>query len=331
MTVHPAAAAPLRYLSAADIDACLPSVEERLDLAQEALVALAHDQAEMPPKLGVHPRDGALLHAMPAWLRSRDLVGMKWVAAYPRNKARGLAPINGLVILNDAETGLPTWITDAARITAVRTAAVSGVAIRLLGRRDASRVAILGAGTQARSHLEVLAALLPSAEVLVHDRNPERAVAVAGEASSALGLQQVRAVDSVEEAVARTDVVITVATLGAEARRLGPADLAPGTLVVAVDFATYVSPLLAEAATPFTVDDRGQFLRYRELGYFDGYPDPGPVMGELVGRAEESRHRPSDGPPALVTHLGVGLADVVLADAICRRAAGAGAGQELAR
>jgi ornithine cyclodeaminase/alanine dehydrogenase-like protein (mu-crystallin family) len=330
MTVDPAAAAPLRYLSTGDIDACLPSVEERLDLAQEALVALANDDAEMPPKLGVHPRDASFLHAMPAWLRSRDLVGIKWVAAYPGNKRHGLAPINGLVLLNDAQTGLPTWIMDAGRITAVRTAAVSGVALRLLASDDVTRVAILGAGTQARSHLEVLAALLPDANVCVHDRHPERAAAVAQEADAATGGGSVSAAGSVEEAIDGAQVVITVATLGAEAKRLGPTDVAPGTLVVAVDFATYVSPELAEAAAVFAVDDRSQFLRYRELGYFDAYPDPGPAMGELVEGDGHARAG-SDERPVLVTHLGVGLADVVLADAICRRATAAGVGQELER
>ncbi|HVM29492.1 MAG TPA: hypothetical protein VM305_01790 [Candidatus Limnocylindrales bacterium] len=331
MSVEPAVAAPLRYLSTAAINACLPTVEERVDLAQQALVALARDDAEMPPKLGVHPREGAFLHAMPAWLRSGDLVGLKWVSAFPGNKSRGLPAITGLIVLNDPETGLPTWVMDAGRITAVRTAAVSGVAIRLLAPSDASAVAILGAGVQARSHLEVVAALLPRAEVRVHDRHPERAATVAREAGAALGEERVRPARSVDEAVAGADVVITVATLGAEARRLEARDVAPGALVVAVDFATYASPQLAESAAEFSVDDRGQFLRYRELGYFDGYREPTSMIGELVGRREQLDRRREDGRPALVTHLGVGLADVVLADAVCRRAASAGQGQELER
>jgi ornithine cyclodeaminase/alanine dehydrogenase-like protein (mu-crystallin family) len=322
---------PLRYLSTADIDACLPSVGERIDLAQEALVALARGEAEMPAKLGVHPRAEAFSHAMPAWLRTRDLVGLKWVSAYSGNKAIGLPAISGLVVLNDAETGVPTWLMDAARITAVRTAAVSGVAIRLLAAPDASRVALLGGGVQARSHLEVLAALMPSATVAIYDRHADRREGLAAEHNALAEREWARPAASAAEAVEGADVVITVASLGAKTQRLEPADVAPGALVVAVDFATYASPGLARAAATFAVDDREQFLRYRELGYFDDYPDPGTTMGQLAIDSGGTAQPRADGRTALVTHLGVGLADVVTADAIARRADWAGLGAVLER
>jgi alanine dehydrogenase len=317
------AAPPLRYLSAADVERCLPSVQERIDLAERALIALSAKDAEMPPKLGVHPREGALLHAMPAWLRSRDLVGLKWVSAFPGNKAHGLPAITGLVVLNDPETGLPTWIMDAARITAVRTAAVSGAAIRLLAPAHVSRVALLGAGVQARSHLDVVAALLPEATLAIFDRHPDRARALADEAGAEPGLGMVVPTESLEHALDGSAIVITLATLGAEAQRLQPADVGPRTLVVAVDFATYVTPGLARDARLFVVDDREQFLRYRELGYFDDYPEPAATLGELArARRAGSALGPAEAhdSPTLVSHLGVGLADVVLADAVAQRA-----------
>jgi ornithine cyclodeaminase/alanine dehydrogenase len=325
------AVAPLRYLSTADIDGCLPTVVERIDLAEQALVALARDDAEMPPKMGVHPREGALLHAMPAWLRSRDIVGIKWVAAFPGNKALGVPAINGLVVLNDADSGQQTWIMDAARITAVRTAAVSGVAMRRLAPPDARRVALFGSGVQAHSHLEVIAALLPSAQVRLHGRNSERAAALAAEANQSAGREWVRGAASVAEAVDGAEVVVTVATLGAQAERLGPSDVAPGALVVAVDFATYVAPELAHAAATFAVDDRKQFMHYRETGYFDGYPEPTTTLGELATSGLPPEAAREADRPTLVTHLGVGLADVVLADAIATTAQHSGAGQILER
>ena len=177
--IAPVDAPPMRYLSAAELDECLPDVPARIDLAARALVALGRGAAEMPPKIGVHPRPGALLHAMPAWLRDDDLVGLKWVSAFPGNRERGLPAISGLIVLNDPDTGLATWMMDAARITAVRTAAVSGVAIRLFRPAEVRRVAILGAGVQGRSHLDVVATLLPGAEIVLFDRHPDRAVALA--------------------------------------------------------------------------------------------------------------------------------------------------------
>src|SRR5687767_10801184 len=145
--------APIRYLSAADVEAAMPPIDERLDLARLTMTALATPGgAELPPKIGVHPRpDGSFAHAMPAHLRGEsaaaDLLGMKWIAGFGTNAARGLAAIHGLVVLNDPATGVPTAVLDAGAITARRTAAVSGLAIRQFAPRvdDRSpRVAIVG-------------------------------------------------------------------------------------------------------------------------------------------------------------------------------------------
>src|SRR5215217_8224067 len=132
---------PLRYLAAADVQAAMPPIEERLRLAERTLVALATPGAsELPPKIAVHPRpEGSFVHAMPAHLRdegpdaSPDLVGMKWVAGFPGNNELGLPSINALVVVNDPATGIPRAILDGGHITALRTAAVSGVAIREFG------------------------------------------------------------------------------------------------------------------------------------------------------------------------------------------------------
>jgi ornithine cyclodeaminase/alanine dehydrogenase-like protein (mu-crystallin family) len=111
---------------------------------------------------------------------------------------------------------------------------------------------------------------------------------------------------------------------------MGPEWLAPGTLAVAVDFATYASAELARDVQHFVVDDRDQFLAYREAGYFDGYPEPSATMGELLNSGSPAEVEPA-GLPALVTHLGVGLADVIFADALRRRAEELGEGIELER
>ena len=155
----PGASIPeLRYLSASDVMAAMPPLDERLRLAERTLTALVAD-AELPAKIGIHPRPaGSFVHAMPAFLRGsdpdggEDLVGMKWVAGFATNNALGMPSINAVVVLNDAATGLPTAILDGGPITALRTAAVSGVAIRrfapqLTGR--APRAALIGAGRRA--------------------------------------------------------------------------------------------------------------------------------------------------------------------------------------
>ena len=93
---------PIRYLAAADVAAAMPPIAERLDLAERTMTALVAD-AELPPKIGVHPRpSGSFAHAMPAHLRgadaagTADLLGLKWIAGFPANHQVGLASIHGL-------------------------------------------------------------------------------------------------------------------------------------------------------------------------------------------------------------------------------------------
>jgi ornithine cyclodeaminase/alanine dehydrogenase-like protein (mu-crystallin family) len=318
-------AAPLRYLSAADVTDAMPPLAERLRLAEQTLTALVHD-AELPPKIGVHPRaDGSFAHAMPALLRGADpegagvLLGIMWIAGFPANRERDLPAIHGLVLLTDATTGVPSAILDAGPITAERTAAISGVAIarfapEVVGRSP--RVAMLGAGVQASSHLEVLGHVLPGLELLIFDRHPDRATGLAGDAERTAGIQSARATATARDATQSADVVVTVASFAPADQRQPLIDewLAPAALVVAVDYATYVAASVARAAGLFLVDHREQFLANREAGNFDGYPDPSATLGEaiLAGTA-----RPASGR-TLVSHLG--LADLVFASAVVERA-----------
>jgi alanine dehydrogenase len=337
MTVRSVQTGPgLRYLSAADVRAAMPPLEERLRLAERTMTALADGSAELPPKIGVHPRpDGSFAHAMPALLQAtddrpdgaHDLLGIKWIAGFPANQATGMPAIHGLVLLTDPATGVPTAILDAAPITAERTAAVSGVAIArfapaVSGR--APRATILGAGVQGRSHLAVVGHLLSDVELTIYDRHPERAATLAEEAGRVAGIGRARTASSAIDATRTADVVITAASFGPTSERQSLTDewLAPDALVVAIDYETYVAASLARSAGLFVVDQREQFLANRDAGAFEGYPDPGATLGEAILAGTT---RPADGR-VVVSHLGVGLADLVFGDAILRRAEGAGLG-----
>jgi ornithine cyclodeaminase/alanine dehydrogenase-like protein (mu-crystallin family) len=98
--------------------------------------------------------------------------------------------------------------------------------------------------------------------------------------------------------------------------------LADEALVVPVDYATYCAAEVARDAALFLVDERGQFLANRDAGLFDGYPDPTATLGEAI---LDGTTRPRSGR-VVVTHLGVGLADIMFGAAILRRAAKLGLG-----
>jgi len=330
----PSADRSLRYLGAADVEAAMPPLDERLRLAEQTMIALVAN-AELPPKIGVHPRpDGSFAHAMPAHLRGTDpdggddLLGMKWIAGFPGNRHRNLPALHGLVLLADPSTGVPVALLDAGPITAERTAAVSGVAIArfapaVTGR--APRAALIGAGVQGRSHLPVLGRVLPGVELVIFDRHPDRAEALAATARTIEGIAAATAGSTARQAVRSADVVVTAASFGPVRQVMTPDWLTTDALVVPVDYATYCSAAVAREAAMFLVDQREQFLANRDAGLFEDYPDPSATIGEAI---VAGTRRPATGR-VVVSHLGVGLADLVFGSAILHRAEAEGLGTTL--
>jgi ornithine cyclodeaminase/alanine dehydrogenase-like protein (mu-crystallin family) len=333
---------PLRYLSAADVTAALPPLDERLRLAERTLIALADDSAELPPKLGVHPRaPSSFGHAMPAHLRGPDpdgvddLVGMKWVVGYPGNGALGLPTIFATVVLNDAATGVPLAILDGGPITAARTAAISGVILHRFapgpggGDPDARghRVGLIGAGVQGHSHVEMVGHVLPGAILTIFARHPAHAEALAASARATAGIAEAHVAPDPREATMEADVVITAASFGPVNQVMTDDWLTPHALVVPVDYATYCSATVVHDASLFVVDELGQFLTSRAAGLFAGYPDPTTTIGAAILDATGRPH----GGRVVATHLGTGLADLVFGRAIVRRAREADLGTVIPR
>ena len=317
----------------------MPPVEERLRLAEKTMTALAQPGAsELPPKIGIHPRpESSFAHAMPAHLRGgqldADLVGMKWVAGFSGNNTLGLPSISAVVVLNDPATGLPTAIVDAGPITAQRTAAISGVAIRHFGPRSGAGraspdVALIGAGVQGHAHLPVIGAVMPGAVLHIFDRHPDRAATLAEAARGTDGIGRAVVEQSAHRAVEPADVVITAASFAppSERQSMTNAWLRPAATVVPVDYATMCAAEVARDAALFLVDQREQFLANRDAGSFDGYPEPDATLGEAILAGT-----PRPEGRVVVTHLGVGLSDLVFADAIVRAATAAGRGTLLTR
>ena len=193
------------------------------------MTALARPgSAQLPPKIGIYPRpEAAFVHAMPAHLRgpdlASDLVGMKWVAGYATNAAAGLPGIHAVVVLNNPATGIPAAILDGGPITAQRTAAVSGLALRRWGPRAEDghaaatagpHVALIGAGVQGHSHLPVIGHVLPGATLHLFDRDRARAERLVDAARATAGIADAAVHDHARSAVQAADVVITAASFG---------------------------------------------------------------------------------------------------------------------
>jgi ornithine cyclodeaminase/alanine dehydrogenase-like protein (mu-crystallin family) len=316
---------------------------ELVDLAELALRSLVSG-AEMPERAALPPGpEGVFAGAMPARLRAADvagggaradLLGMKWIAGGAGNRARGLPALASLIVLDDPETGAPIAILDGDAITAARTAALSGVAVRLLaprGQAGGHRAVLIGAGVQGRSHAALLGALLPGVRLAIHDRHPERADALAEHASALPGVAEAVGLRDRAGALADADIVVTATSLSGRSdpgSTIGPGDVAPEALILPVDYATIVTAPLVASASAFVVDRRSEFEANRRSGRLAGWPDPTATFGELLLGGGPAR-RPSGRVVAL--HQGPGVADVIVADAVLRRAHALGVGVDLPR
>ena len=304
----------LLFLSRAEVAGLLPDVQAQLDLVERSYRALAAGRVELPPKPGVHPRKDSFLHAMPAYLRDEDVVTLKWVGGYPANKEKGLPYISGLIVVNDAETGLPVAVMDGAEITAARTAAASGVCIRRFAPDGWRRAAILGCGEQGLFHARLLHALEPTVEIRAWDPHPERIARLGDLVEPAPGW---------EDALADAEVVVTAGPIvEAPPSPLRPEQLGERWLALPIDFDFYFGPDTVAAADLFLADDVGQFEYYREQGHFRKWPAPEGNVGEGLGR---------EGSPARVVccNLGIGALDAAFSHAVLGQARAAGAGTEL--
>lgn len=139
---------------------------------------------------------------MPVVSSADNIVATKIVAIYPNNAKNNLSSHMGTIILNDATTGVPRAVMDAEHITAMRTAAASAVATKYLAKDGWQTLAILGAGSQAVSHLHALKHMATIREVRVWTRSSEKCQAFAQKFD-------VKACETAQEAVTGTDVIVT--------------------------------------------------------------------------------------------------------------------------
>src|SRR2546429_1719686 len=200
-------------LNGEEVTRLLP-MSECIQVMRDALTALARGEALVPLRMIMRvPGGSGFVGVMPGYIapgeRRDGALGLKAVRVFPANVKRGIDTHQGAVLLFEADTGRLSALLDGGAITAIRTAAVSGVATDLLAGPDSVELAILGAGVQARTHVEAIAAVRPLRRVRIWSRNLDRAAALALEQGSRFNFL-VEAEASAEAAVRDADIVATV-------------------------------------------------------------------------------------------------------------------------
>ena len=316
-------------LSHTDVERLLP-MNECMDVMASALADLARGDVLQPLRTMLRPPGHEdLMGLMPAYRAApAPAYGLKVVCVFPENPRRGLDAHQGGVYLFDGETGELRAVMNASAITEIRTAAVSGVATRLLAREDARELAILGAGVQARSHLQAMAVARRFERARIWSRTPEHARALTGAVDTPF---PVEVAESAEEAVRGADVVVTATA--ARTPVLAREWLGDGAHVNAVgacfptarelDTATMADAALFVDRRDSALNEAGDYV----LAAQEGAIGPDHIRAEL-GDVLIGSHPGRTSPDELTVFESLGLAveDLVAAEYVYARATEAGVG-----
>lgn len=321
-------------VSQADVPALLP-MGECIDVMMKALAGLARGEALMPLRsvMWLPERVGAL-GTMPAYAGDLRVMGLKVISVFPGNHGTEFDSHQGAVMLFETKHGRPLAIIDATSVTAIRTAAVSGVATRLLAREGAADLAILGSGTQARVHLEAMRLVRPIRRVRVWSRNLEHAALFAAREGQRYGMP-IHTSPTAQQAVDDADLICT--TTSAAEPVLRGEWVTPGAHINAVgssvpfarelDTAAVVRSRLFVDRRESTVNEAGDFLFPKKEGAIGDDHIQGEIGEVLIGKAAG---RGSVDEITLFKSLGLAIEDVASAHHVYTKALESGRGTRIA-
>lgn len=321
----------IRVLRGAEVRELLP-MAACIDLMHRTMIAVSERRVVLPLRsVMVMPGDRGMLGNMPGYLAEPECFGVKLVSLMPRNQPPLYSSHLGLVLLFEAQHGCPVALLDAAEITAIRTAAASGLATRLLAQPQAGDLALLGAGEQARSHLEAMHAVRTLRRIRVWARDRAKAAAFAA-AEGARHRLNIETAATVREAVDGADIVCTL-TKAREPILLGEWLAAGAHLNVVgssiaaaaeIDTAVVVKSRFFVDCRDSTVNEGGEYLRALKSGAISAEHIVGEI-GEVANGSTIGRRSPSD--LTLYKSLGIAPQDLAAAHYVLERARATGVGQ----
>lgn len=322
-----------RLLSEAQVKSVLP-MADLIQVMEEAIARFSAGQALQPVRtvLMVGPAK-AYFGVMPAYMEEPERLGVKLVTVFGTNETRGLPSHLATVLLLDPETGALVAVMDGRYVTEARTAAVSAVSARHLSRPDARRLAIIGTGVQARSHLEAIAEVRPLDDARVWSPRPASRERFVHDMADHLP-GRLRAVDSADQAVRDADLVVLATSSPVPV--IESDWLADGAHVMAVGACRpdqrEMDPALVARARLF-VDSRAAAVVESGdvvMNVADGLFTEAHIVAELgevvLGRAEG---RTSSRSITIFKSLGMAVEDVAAAGLALTRARERGVGTEL--
>jgi ornithine cyclodeaminase len=322
----------VRLLTEPEVRALI-TVDEARHAVRDAFVALHRGQATNTSVLEVRlPHNGGELHGKGAFIDGSPFLTVKMATGFPTNQERGLPDSGGLSMLFDSGTGLLAMILfDNGYLTQLRTGSAGALAAELLAREDATTVAMVGAGLQARYQLEALLAVRDISRVTVTSRSRGRAEAFAKEMSLRHGVH-VDVAESARDAVPDADIVVT--TTPSEQPVVLAGWVRPGTHITAVgsdfpgkqeldlDLLGMADLVVADELVP------GKHVGEISQAVAQGVLRPDEVVSLGAVAAGDHPGRRSAGEVTIADLTGIGAQDAAVAGVVATRAFESGTGQE---
>ena len=312
-------------LNQAEVEELLP-MPECISVMEEALIALARGEAHQPLRTIFRPpKINGVLAMMPSFREDQSpLFGLKAICVFPGNAAIGKDAHQGGVLLFDGKDGELLAVVNASAITAIRTAAVSALATRVLAQKDAAELAIIGAGVQARTHLSAIGCVRDIRRVRIVARRFENAQKLANEMQPQFP-SPIEAVESVEAAVRGADVIVTATTAREPVIRrewisVGTHINAVGTFSFnarEIDTATMVEASLFVDRRESALNEAGDYLIAAKEGAI-GPEHIRAELGDVLIGAHAGRTSPND--ITLFKSLGLGIEDLAAAAHVYQKA-----------
>ena len=306
---------PLRWLARADVlqlggaDFAMATSDVR-----EVVAMLRAGTAQMPAELSL-PLDTGRVYALPA--RVGDVVGLKWTA-HRGASGNGAPAILSFTLVNDAATGRPIGAVESGLLTAMRTAAVSAIVLREAAPAPLRRVALLGAGLQARTHLCMLATMFPEiTAVALWNRTPQRTTAMLAEVAAPFACSVFARCD---DALADADAVLSCTDSAAP---FLPADVVRSNRIVLQIGRNEVPFAAIACADAVLVDLWGEFRLTSVKSLFrmhqaDLFPADR-VAADLAAILLDG-WRPASGAAVYFSSFGLNVFDIAIAARVLRRA-----------
>lgn len=313
----------LLYLSEADERAVQLNMLDVIDVLEEVHTARKLGKVQQPPKPGLRPVGSrGFLDGYLAFVEDTKYLGIKWLSGYFENPSRGLPFINGLIVLNDVETGMPLSVMGCGYVTGLRTAGVNGMALRRLVTREKVTISVIGCGLQGRTNL--MAALSCGWDVdkiLCWNIRRLGAEKYREEMSALYPEYAIAVADSMEEAVSQADVLIIGAPLEPDgsARIIPKGLLKPGVTIAAVNGdSSFLEEALPEIDRVFVDDNDSYDARRSSPMMSDKMPEKSEEIAELV--MGKIPGRKNDQERIMITAEGMAINDVSCAYLMYKRA-----------